>query len=111
MDCECESCDVEKGATCSCSSELECQECGCGSGDPVQHMMETWHKAFHQAMYETQVERLKKRIESSFGPTLDKSADAFFESAGKIFQSMVLQAEAKRELESKLQKIFSETRK
>ena len=67
------------------------------------------HKAFHDAMYQVHVERLKKRIDANFGPALDKSADAMIETAGKVWQSMLIQAESKKELESKLQKIFSET--
>lgn len=67
------------------------------------------HKAFHDAMYQAHVERLKKRIDANFGPSLDKAADAMVETAGKVWQSMLVQAEGKRELESKLQKIYSET--
>jgi len=89
---------------------MECQECcGCGTADPVKESMQMWHKAFHDAMYQAQVERLKKRIDDNFGPTMDKAADAMIETAGKVWQSMLLQAEGRKELESKLQKIFSET--
>ncbi len=101
---------MEEDATCSCNcSEMECSDCGCGTADPVKQSMDVLHKAFHDAMYQVQVERLKKRIDASFGPTLDKSADAMIETAGKIWQSMLMQAEGKKELESKLQRIFSET--
>jgi len=77
--------------------------------DPIEISMIMWHKAFFQAMHEVKVERMKKRIEAAFGPTLDKSADATIESFGKIWQSMLLQSEGKKELASKLQKIYSET--
>ncbi len=73
------------------------------------YIMGKWHTAFHDAMHEAQVERLKKRIDANFGPTMDKVADAMFETASKVFQSMLVQSESKKELESKLQKIFSET--
>jgi hypothetical protein len=79
--------------------------------DPVDHAKMMWHKAFFQAMHEAQVERMRKRIENAWGPVMDKSADAVIESFGKMWQSMVLQAEAKRELEAKLQKIASEATK
>ncbi len=79
--------------------------------DPIEHAKEMWHKAFFQAMHEAQVERLRKRIESAWGPTMDKSADAVIESFGKFWQSMLLQSEAKNELQAKLQKIFSEASK
>jgi len=100
---------MEEDATCSCTSEMECHDCGCGTADPVKQSMEMLHRAFHDAMYQVHVERLKKRIDANFGPGLDKSADAMIETAGKVWQSMLMQAEGKKELESKLQKIFSET--
>lgn len=111
MECTTETCNIEKNATCQCSSEMSSQDCPCccNTIDPVQHAMVMWHKAFFDAMHEAQVERLKKRIDSTFGPTMDKVADAVIESFGKIWQSMLLQSEGKKELESKLQKIFSET--
>ena len=110
MECKSGTCSTEEEhATCSCDcSEMECNDCGCGSADPVKMSMELLHKAFHDAMYQVQVERLKKRIDSSFGPTLDKSADAMIETAAKVWQSMLMQSEGKKELESKLQKIYSE---
>lgn len=110
MKCTDESCKMEENATCSCDcSEAECSDCGCGTADPVKQSMEMLHRAFHDAMYQVHVERLKKRIDASFGPGLDKSADAMIETAAKVWQSMLMQSEGKKELESKLQKIFSET--
>jgi uncharacterized membrane protein YheB (UPF0754 family) len=101
---------MEEDAMCSCNcSEMECNDGGCGPADPIKMSMEMLHKAFHDAMYQVHVERLKKRIDASFGPSLDKSADAMIETAGKVWQSMLMQSEGKKELESKLQKIFSET--
>lgn len=100
---------MEEDATCSCTSETECSDCGCGTADPVKQSMELLHRAFHDALYQAHVERLKKRIDASFGPSLDKAADAMIETATKVWQSMLVQSEGKKELESKLQKIFSET--
>jgi hypothetical protein len=68
-----------------------------------------WHKAFFAAHHEAMAERMRKRIEASYGPTMDKAADAVFEAVGKVWSSMLTQSEAKKELASKLQKIFSET--
>ena len=102
---------MEEDATCSCTSEMECSDCGCGTVDPVSQSMELLHKAFHDALYQAHVERLKKRIDASLGPSLDKAADAMIETAAKVWQSTVVQSEAKKELESKLQKILSETSK
>ena len=111
MECKTGTCNIEENATCSCTSEMECDDCGCGTIDPVRQSMELLHKAFHDAIYQAHVERLKKRIDASFGPSLDKGADAMIETAAKVWQSIVVQSEAKKELESKLQKILSETSK
>ena len=111
MKCESGTCNTEEDATCSCTSEMECNDCGCGTVDPVKQSMELLHKAFHDALYQAHVERLKKRIDAAFGPALDKASDAMIETAAKVWQSNLVQSEAKKELESKLQKIFSETSK
>ncbi|MDE1725023.1 MAG: hypothetical protein KGH76_03885 [Thaumarchaeota archaeon] len=112
MECKSGTCEIEEHATCSCDcSETECNDCGCGSADPIKQSMEMLHKAFHDALYQAHVERLRKRIDASFGPTLDKGADAMIETAAKVWQSMLLQSEGKKELEVKLQKIFSESSK
>ncbi|HYL66401.1 MAG TPA: hypothetical protein VEU72_04550 [Nitrosopumilaceae archaeon] len=108
MECKSGTCNMEEDATCSCT-ETECSDCGCGAADPVKQSMELLHKAFHDALYQAHVERLKKRVDASFGPSLDKAADAMIETAAKVWQSMLIQSEGKKELESKLQKIFSET--
>ena len=112
MECTDESCKMETHATCACGSGKSYDECcGCQTMDPVEISMRMWHKSFFQAMHEAQVERLKKRIESAFGPTMDKAADAAIESFGKMWQSMLLQSEGQKEFASKLQKIYSETSK
>lgn len=111
MECKTGTCNMEEDATCSCTSEMECSDGGCGTVDPVRQSMKLLHKAFHDALYQAHVERLKKRIDASFGPSLDKGADAMIETAAKVWQSALVQSEAKKELESKLQKILSETSK
>ncbi|OLC92231.1 MAG: hypothetical protein AUI92_05760 [Thaumarchaeota archaeon 13_1_40CM_3_38_6] len=85
MECTDESCKMETHATCACGSGKSYHDCcGCQTMDPIEISMRMWHKSFFQAMHEAQVERLKKRIESAFGPTMDKAADAAIESFGKI---------------------------
>ena len=79
--------------------------------NPIQHAMMGWHKAFFSAHHDAMTERMRKRIESAYGPTMDKAADAVFEDMGKMWSSMLTQAEAKQEVASKLQKIFSESNK
>ncbi len=111
MECKTGTCNMEEDATCSCTSEADCSDCGCGTADPVKQSMELLHKAFHDALYQAHVERLKKRIDATFGTSLDKATDAMIETAAKVWQSMIVQSEGKKELESKLQKIFSEASK
>ena len=109
MECTTESCSTEKNSTCSCGSDKPYDECcGCQTLDPVQQAVIAWHKAFFTALHQAQIERLKKKIESGFGPVLDKEADAVFEAISKVWGSMVTQADAKNELAAKLQKIYSE---
>lgn len=110
MECNTETCKMETDATCACGSNRPYEECcGCESPDPIQHAMIAWHKAFFAAHHEAMKERMRKRIESSFGPTMDKAADSVIETVGKVWNSMLVQSEAKKDLASKLQKLFSET--
>ena len=109
MECTTESCVTHKEEACGCGSEKPYDQCcGCETMDPVQQSIAAWHKAFFTALHQSQTERLKKKIESSFGPILDKEADAVFEAIGKIWGSMVTQSDAKKELETKIQKIYSD---
>jgi hypothetical protein len=67
--------------------------------------------AYMDALYQAQVERLRKRIDTKFGSTLDKMADAVSESFGKMWESKMAKIEARQELEAKLGKILSEATK
>ena len=110
MECTAESCKMEGADCCACGSDKPYEQCyGCQTMDPIQHAMVAWHKAFFAAHHEALTERMRKRIETTYGPTMDKAADAVFETIGKVWSSMLTQSEAKKELASKLQKIFSET--
>ena len=110
MECTAETCKTEGADSCACGPDKPYEQCcGCGTMDPIQHSMMMWHKSFFAAMHEAQTERMRKRIETTYGPTMDKAADAVFETIGKVWSSMLTQSEAKKELASKLQKIFSET--
>ncbi len=101
---------MEGTESCACGSSKPYEQCcGCETMDPVQHAMIAWHKAFFAAHHDAMAERMRKRIESAEGPTMDKSAEAVFEAIGKVWSSMLTQSEAKKEVASKLQKIFSET--
>lgn len=105
-DCEC---NIN---TCTCCPDGSCEQyCGCTSADPTQMAMKAWHGSFFAALHQAQVDRLRKKIESSFGSVLDKEADAVFEAIGRIWNAAITQSDAKRELAIKLQKIYSESNK
>ena len=72
-------------------------------------MTRMYKHAYMDALYQAQVERLRKRIDAEFGSTLDKMADAVAESFEKMWQSKMAKIEARQELEAKLRKILSET--
>ncbi len=72
-------------------------------------MTRMYKHAYMEALYQAQVERLRKRIDAKFGPTLDKVADVVAESFEKMWQSKMTKIEARQELEAKLRKILSET--
>ena len=117
-----ESCRMEGGERCGCGSMSSHQHCGCGQmsshghgsygDDHHSHSVTRMYKhAYMDALYQAQVERIRKRIDAKFGTTLDKMADAVVESFGKMWQSKMAKIEARQELEAKLRNILSETTK
>ncbi len=81
---------------------------GEGSVNPAQILIPMWYKAFFTAQSELMTEKIKKRIETAYGPTMDKLADAFIESMGKQWQAMVQKTSANQEFQEKLTKILGE---
>ena len=79
-----------------------------GSMNPAQILIPLWYKAFFSAQSELMTEKLKKRIDSAYGSTMDKLADAFMESMGKQWQAMVQKTSANKEFQEKLMKILGE---
>ena len=78
------------------------------SMNPAQILIPLWYKAFFTAQSELMVEKIKKRIDAAYGPTMDKLADAFMESMGKQWQEMIQKTSANQEFEEKLTKILGE---
>lgn len=109
MECTDETCKTEDMENCACGSSKSYDQC-CGGQtmDPIQHVVMGWHKAFFAAHHDAMTERMRKRIEATYGPTMDKAADVVFEAMGKMWSSMLIQSETRKEVASKLQKIFSE---
>ena len=89
-----------------CDGGCECPSC---SGQDMLKFVEImWHKAAMAAMFEVKKERIKSRLEKSFGPTLDKGADAVVEAIGKKIKSAVQSSKSEQELRNKLSSILSE---
>lgn len=117
-----ESCRMEGGGRCGCgsmSSHEHCGcgqmsshgQCGCGDGTHSHSVTRMYKRAYMDALYQAQVERIRKRIDAKFGITLDKMADAVVDSFGKMWQSKMAKMEARQDLEAKLRMILSETSK
>ena len=117
-----ESCRIEGGARCGCGSMSSHEDggrgqmsshgdCGCGDGHHSHSITRMYKHAYMDALYQAQVERIRKRIDAKFGTTLDKMADAVVESFGKMWQSKMAKIEARQDLETKLRLILSDTTK
>jgi hypothetical protein len=103
--------------SCECSCHPAARSCpGCepihgGGGrsmNPTQMLVPMWYKAFFTAQSELMAEKIKKKIETAYGPTMDKLAEAFMESMGKQWQAMVQKASANQEFQEKLTRILGE---
>lgn len=117
-----ESCRMEDNTGCNCRSMSSHNDCGCGQmsshghgscgdGHHSHSMTKMYKHAYMDALYQAQVERIRKRMDAKSGPTLDKMADVVVELFGKMWQSKMAKIEAWQELEVKLEKILSETAK
>jgi len=104
-------CNGSQCSTSQSSGPQECDSCndcecpGCTGQDVLKFTEIMWHKA---AMLEIKKERIKSRLEKSFGPALDKGADAVVEAIGKKISSAVQSANSEQELHNKLSSILKE---
>lgn len=96
-DCESNSCS---DGGCECPS--------CSGQDLLKFGEIMWHKAAMSAMFEAKKDRIKSRLEKSFGPTLDKGADAVVEAISKKIQTAVQSSKTELELHNKLVSILTE---
>ncbi len=103
------------GPQCSTSSKSDSESCGCDDGcecpsgqDMLKFAEIMWHKAAMAAMFEAKKDRIKSRLEKSFGPTLDKGADAVVEAISKKLRAAVKGANSEQELHNKLSSILKE---
>ena len=95
-----------ESGSCGCEGGCECPSC---SGQDMLKFAEImWHKAAMAAMFEVKKDRIKSRLEKSFGPTLDKGADAVVEAISKKIKGAVQSSKTEQELHSKLSSILTE---
>ena len=97
-DCECG--PSSSGNGCNCP--------GCTGQNPLEFAEMLWHKAAVEAMIEIKKERIKARLEQSFGPAIDKGADAVVSVIQKKMQAAMQNAQGEQELKNKLASIMSE---
>jgi hypothetical protein len=77
----------------------------------IDHAVEMWTCAGHQAWKEVHVDILKAKILKAWGPQMEKTADAVIEAMGVQWQAMTAQGNAKAQLKQKIAAIFSESKK
>ena len=90
-----------------CPVEKSLQETCC----PIEKSAEMWQKAFFCAMKEASKDILKEKIRKSWGPVLEKEADAVLETMGAHWQSLLAQARAQKSLRESLAKIQQSAQK
>jgi len=110
MECNGQQCSTLRTNSSQESNSCDCDEgCKCPSGQDLLKFGEImWHKAAMAAMFEAKKDRIKSRLEKSFGPTLDKGADAVVEAISKKIQTAVASAKTEQELHTKLVSILTE---
>jgi hypothetical protein len=73
-----------------------------------------WKDSFFQAMKQAQVETLKAKILKTWGPVIDKEADALIEAMGAKWEAMIAQvkaAEACGEFKGKIRDLWLQEKK
>lgn len=90
----------------SCDGDGSCECSFCSGQDLLKFGEIMWHKA---AMFEAKKDRIKSRLEKSFGPTLDKGADAVVDAISKKISASVPSSKTEQELHQKLVFILTET--
>jgi hypothetical protein len=74
----------------------------------VSQAVDMWACAGHQAWKEVHVDLLKSKILKTWGPQMEKTADAVIEAMGIEWQAMMARGKAKSDLKGKIASIFAE---
>jgi len=112
MECNGPQCTTAQTSRCDESDSCNSKGCECPSctgQNPIDFVTIMWHKAAMAAMLDLKKERIKTRLEKSFGQALDKGADAMVEAIQKKIKSAVLGSSSEQELRGKLASILSES--
>jgi hypothetical protein len=99
-------CDCTNCGTNSCCSSSTSQQNNCA--DPIATTKFMLEKAFYTALMEIQVEKIKKKIESEWGSTLDRATDVIVQSMKKQWQADLSKSESSKELYRELENIFNQ---
>ena len=106
---QCSTVGINSPQLCNFDGGCECPSC---SGQDMLKFAEImWHKAAMAAMIEAKKDRIKARIENSFGEHLDKGADAIVEAISKKIQSAVQSSKSEQELHTKLSSLLNDCAK
>ena len=113
-DCEC----VEKQSSSGnnnvvnecCQTPNKTSNTSCCSDDPIAAAKSLLERSFFTALTEVHVEKLKKQIETEWGPTIDKAVDLTIKTVAKQWQASLSKATANKEFYSELEKIFKTTK-
>jgi hypothetical protein len=99
-DCNGDNCNINSSCCSSQNSENNYT-------DPITTTKNMLEKAFYTALMEVQVEKIKKKIESEWGNTLDRTTEVIVQTMTKQWQADVSKVESSKELYHELENIFS----
>ena len=108
MECNGSQCSTSENESSSCGCDGGCECPSCSGQDMLKFGEIMWHKAAMAAMFEAKKDRIKSRLEKSFGPTLDKGADAVVDAISKKLRASVQSSKNEQELHQKLASILTE---
>ncbi len=89
-----------------CQTTNKISNSSCCSDDPIAAAKSLLERSFFTALTEVHVEKLKKQIETEWGPTIDKAVDLTIKTVAKQWQASLSKAAANKEFYSELEKIF-----
>jgi hypothetical protein len=93
-----------------CQTPNKTSNSSCCSDDPIAAAKSLLERSFFTALTEVHVEKLKKQIETEWGPTIDKAVDLTIKTVAKQWQASLSKAAANKEFYSELEKIFKTTK-